>query len=189
MKQPAGFYTLTADCIVDAPSSALTEAAASVMKTVEQIKNMPIASGVDNPCPSSGKPKLVDPINGRIGCPEGGCWAWWSDAALERYPEHGRMSLEEAQRQDVQLSPDEKFYRTILGYVEVYIPRQPGIARPLSLYGEMGSGLAIKPSSEPIEVAAEHVPQLVLQQLGLGQGSQASQALMQGRLAALMAIR
>jgi len=51
------------------------------------------------------------------------------------------------------------------------------------------SGLGIKPSSEPIEVAAEHVPQLVLQRLGLGQGSQASQALMQGRLAALMAIR
>lgn len=68
----------------------------------------------------------------------------------------------------------------IRGYAVVEAPKAP---RPVP------AGTVIKPSSEPIEVAAEHVPQLVLQQLGLGQGSQASQALMQGRLAALMAIR
>lgn len=114
-------------------------------------------------CPRSGQMKIVEPIKGRIGCPEEGCWAWWKDGSLARYPEHVRVSIDEAQSQEVLLDRDEHFRRDVLGYVEVVIPRRPIPSTTVPML--LQAGCVIQSDGAPIEVAAEYVPSATLRQV------------------------
>lgn len=164
MKRQGDFYSLTDDIaqfVCCAPVNIHTAAVSAVAKTTDFIKNMPISSNIKNRCLSSGRPLIVEPIKGRTGCPEEGCWAWWNDARLVRYPDHIRMSIDEAQNQGAMLDGAEQFSRDVLGYVEVVIPRRPIPSATVSML--LQAGLVIEPAGSPIEVAAEHVPAAVFQ--------------------------
>ena len=164
MKRRGDFYSLAADiaefAFCAAPVNIHTAAVSAVTKTAEFIKNMPISLTIKNRCPSSGRPLIVEPIKGRIGCPEEGCWAWWQDAALVLYPEHVSMSIDDAQNQALLLDSAEHFRRDVVGYVEVAIPRRPIQSSTLPML--LQNGLVIQPDGKPIDIAMEHVPMAIL---------------------------